>query len=169
MLQALIALLIGTSLLAQSSAEPRNRRFFPEGMSRENYLSELKRHHAHRIQESVGLSEDRAKALAGRWMKYLEESGKVGRNLFKSHSQFNEILRGPFSEEEKNHRLKPLLDEFLNLRAQQAELKRRFEEDARAGLSPAQQVRMIMLIEELQRFLQEGMRELRGRRFERRS
>lgn len=112
-----------------------------------------------RIQEALGLSEDRAKALAERWAKYDQDFMQRARELGKLRSRFNEILLGPGSEEDKNTHIKPLIDQFMDLRKQQAELKTRFEDEVRSGLSPAQQVRLIFLVDDLTRQIREGIRE----------
>ena len=58
----------------------------------------------------------------------------------------------------------------MDHRKQQAELKTRFEDDIRSGLTPAQQVRLIILVDDLTRQIREGIRETLkegrpGRRF----
>jgi hypothetical protein len=50
----------------------------------------------------------------------------------------------------------------MDLRRQQVDLKKGFEDDIRAQLSPAQQVRLIILVDELQQRLREALKESLG-------
>ena len=123
-----------------------------------------------RIQDALGLSEDRAKSLAERWARYDGDFIQRARELGKLRGLFNDILLSPGSEEDKNNRLRPLVDQFMDQRKQQADLKTRFEDDIRSGLTPAQQVRLIILVDDLTRQIREGIRETLkegrpGRRF----
>lgn len=112
-----------------------------------------------RIQQSLGIPEDRAKNLAERWTRHDGEMMERARQAASLRAQFNEVLFSSASEEEKSVRIKPTLDRFLAFRTQQHEARRRFEEDIRTGLSPAQQVRLLLLMEEMQRNLRQGLRE----------
>lgn len=112
-----------------------------------------------RLQEALGLPEDKARTVAERWARYDLDFLQKNREMGQLRNRFNEILRGPGSEEDKNAKLRPLLDQFMDLRRQQQDLKSRFEDDIRAGLSPAQSVRLILLVDELQQRLREGIRE----------
>ena len=59
----------------------------------------------------------------------------------------------PLPEEEKNTRIRPLVEQFSALRQQQQDLKRKFEDDIRSSLTPAQQGRFLLVVEEIQRAL----------------
>lgn len=112
-----------------------------------------------RIQETLGLPEAQARALADRWSRFDQDFAERAQRMVQLRQQFNAILLGPGNETEKGAQLKPHLDEFVRLRREQQELKTRFEEEIRASLPPAQQVRLILLVDEFQRRLQEGVRE----------
>jgi hypothetical protein len=114
-----------------------------------------------RLQQSLGLSEDRAKAMAERWSRWDREFMERGRQMQLLRAQFNGILIGPGSEEEKGTRLKPLVEQFLGLRQQQDDAKRRFETEILQPLGPAQQARMILLVEDIQAKIRETLRENR--------
>jgi hypothetical protein len=114
-----------------------------------------------RIQESLGLSEDRARALAERWGRWDREFIDRGRQMLQLRAQFSQILVGAGTEEEKGARLKPLVDQFLVLRQQQDEAKRSFEADILKSLTPPQQARMILLVEDIQTKIRETLREAR--------
>jgi hypothetical protein len=118
-----------------------------------------------RIQQTLGLSEDRARVIVDRWKQYDREFVESASRINPLRHSFDEILRSPTSEEEKNTRLKPLLDQFLILHTQQDQSRHRFEDDIRANLSTAQQVRLILLVEDMHQELGETLREaIRERR-----
>jgi hypothetical protein len=109
------------------------------------------------LRDVMGLTEAQAASIADRWAIHDREVIQNTRQLNQLREQFRGILLGPGSEEDKNLKLKPLLDQFLELRRKQMDSRARFETDIRAGLSIAQQARLIMLVEEFTRRLQEGM------------
>jgi hypothetical protein len=124
----------------------------------------LARFRMDQLQQSVGLPEAQARSVVERWSRFdLEQFEKI-KQIQQVRRRFNDILLGPGTEEDKNARVRPLLDQFLELRRQQADLKLKFEEDIRAKLSPAQQVRLILHVEEMQRRVAEAFREGFGNR-----
>lgn len=118
---------------------------------------------SYRIQQGVGLPEDRARALAERWGRWDQEHLARGQQAADIRDRFNQILMGPDREEEKNAKLKPLMDQFMSLRQQQEEGRHRFEEDIRQGLTAAQQARLILVMDEINQKLREGLHDVRGR------
>lgn len=124
----------------------------------------LARFRMDQLQQSVGLPEDQARAVVERWTRYDREQFEKSQQLHQIRRQFNDILLGPGSEEEKNAKVRPMLDQFVELRRQQADLKFRFEDDIRGKLSPAQQVRLIIKVEEMQRRVVEALRQGFGNR-----
>jgi uncharacterized tellurite resistance protein B-like protein len=121
----------------------------------------LVRFRMEQLQQTVGLPEDQARAVVERWSRYDREQFDKTQQIQQIRRRFNDILMGPGSEEEKNARVRPLLEQFVDLRRQQADLKFKFEEDIRARLSPAQQVRLITHVEEMQRRMVEAIRQQR--------
>jgi hypothetical protein len=126
----------------------------------------LVRFRMEQLQQTVGLPEDQARTVVERWSRYDREQFEKTRQIQQIRRRFNDILMGPGSEEEKNAKVRPLLEQFVELRRQQAELKFKFEEDIRARLSPAQQVRLITHVEEMQRRMVEAIRQGLGNRAE---
>ncbi|HEY3269792.1 MAG TPA: hypothetical protein VGJ89_01130 [Geothrix sp.] len=126
----------------------------------------LVRFRLEQLQQTVGLPEDQARTVVERWSRYDREQFEKTRQIQQIRRTFNDILMGPASEEEKNAKVRPLLEQFVELRRQQAELKFKFEEDIRARLSPAQQVRLITHVEEMQRRMLEAIRQGFGNRAE---
>ena len=116
------------------------------------------------LQQTVGLPEEQARAVVERWSRYDREQFEKTGQIRQIRQRFNDILMGPGSEDEKNAKVRPLLEQFVELRRQQADLKFKFEEDIRARLSPAQQVRLITHVEEMQRRMAEAIRQGLGNR-----
>jgi hypothetical protein len=117
-----------------------------------------------RLQESVGLNPEQAQRIVQRWVRFDQEHYDRQRQLAALRLRFEDILSGPGSETERSAKLKPLLDQFVDLRHQQMELRQKFEEDIRAQLNPAQQVRLILMVDEMGKRLQEAIRERRQER-----
>jgi hypothetical protein len=159
MKRLMLMLALGTALSARQEppAPPQPGRAVHDGQ----FLAKFQELRVTRIQQALGLPEDRARALAERWELWDRGFMDHGRQMMELRRQFNEILKAPGSEEEKNARIKPLLDKFLDLRRQQEDNKRRFEADILQSLSPAQQVRMILLVEDVQSKIREFLREAR--------
>ncbi|MGA2081293.1 MAG: hypothetical protein ABSH53_11860 [Holophaga sp.] len=155
--------LLATALLAQPAPPPQAGKAVQEGQ----ILSQFYAMRVARIQESLGLPEDRARALAERWGRWDREMMDRGRQMFQLRSQFNQVLLGAGSEEDKNARVRPLVDKFMDLRRQQEDAKRKFETEILQTLTPAQQARMIILVEDIQGRIRETLREARrnGGRF----
>jgi len=124
----------------------------------------LARFRLDQLQQSVGLPESQARAVAERWARYDQDLFEKMRQIRDIRHRFSDILLGPGTEEEKNAKVAPLLEQFIELRRQQAGLKLKFEDDIRARLSPAQQVRLIMHVEEMQRRVSEALRQGWGNR-----
>ena len=124
----------------------------------------LARFRMDQLLQTVGLPEDQARAVVDRWSRYDREQFEKTQQIHQIRRRFNDILLGPGSEEDKNAKVRPMLDQFVELRRQQVELKFRFEDDIRAKLSPAQQVRLILQVEEMQRRVVEALKQGLGNR-----
>jgi hypothetical protein len=152
---------LSTALLAQSGQGERvpPGKPGPEG----HILAQFFQLRVTGIQQSLGLPEDRARGLAERWGRWDREVMDRLRQMNQIRQQLHQVLMGAGSEEEKNAKLKPLLDQFLGLRRQQEDAKRRFEDDILVNLTPAQKARLIILVEDLQPRLRNLLREHRER------
>lgn len=146
------ALIVAVQPLALTQAQP-------EGEGRLLYQFRVEH-----LERNVGLTEDQARSVADRWARFDRDLFEKTRQVRELRAQFNDILMGPGSEEEKNAKVKPLLDQFVALRHQQMNLKLQFEDDIRARLSPAQQVRLIVQVDEMQRRMLEVLRQGLGNR-----
>jgi Spy/CpxP family protein refolding chaperone len=109
----------------------------------------------------LGLPQDKAGAIADRWALFDEDSFTRRQRMGQLRQQMNATLMGPGSEEDKNRKLQPVVEQLAGLRQQQQESRKRFEEDIQDRLTPAQQGRFILLVDEFQRSLQEAIRERR--------
>jgi hypothetical protein len=163
-----IPLLLSTVLLAQvPRPQAGQRQMFRENrpfaraedgpLARQLYSLRM-----NRLQDAMGLPPGQARQIADRWGAYDREFIENARRIQTLRAQFGQILVGPGGDDEKSARLKPLLEQFLDHRRRQADAKNRFEDDIRAQLSPAQQARLIMLVENLTRRIQEGLRNRPG-------
>ena len=124
----------------------------------------LARFRMDQLQQSVGLPEAQARAVAERWSRYDRDLFERTQQIQQLRRRFNDVLQGSGSEEERSAKVRPLLDQFVDLRRQQGELKWKFEDDIRAKLNPAQQVRLILHVEEMQRRMLEAMKQGLGNR-----
>ena len=109
------------------------------------------------LRDVMGLSEAQAASIADRWAQHDREFIINTRQINQLRGHFREILIGPGNEEDKSARVKPMLEQFLDLRRRQMDSRARFETDIRSGLSPIQQARLILLVDEFTRRLQEGL------------
>lgn len=137
---------------------PRDRGFGPR---RERIVRELHEIRTRKLQQSLGLSEEKAKAIADRWSQFDEDSFGRRQQMGQLRQQMNATLMGPGSEEDKNKKLQPIVEQLAGLRQQQQDARKRFEDDIRGNLTPAQQGRFILLVDEFQKSLQEAIQDLR--------
>ncbi len=157
-MRVLVPLLSLSAALLAQPAGPANRLARLEAQGEDGPLArQLMSVRVKQIKETMGLPDPQASAIAERWAAHDREIVHSTRQLNQLRGQFREILLGPGSEDEKSARLKPLMDQFLDLRRRQMETRGRFESEIRTGLSTAQQARLIMLMEEITRRLQEGL------------
>ena len=124
----------------------------------------LARFRMDQLQQTVGLPEEQARTVVDRWSRYDREQFELTKQIQQIRRHFSDILLGPGTEEDKNAKVRPLLEQFVELRHHQKDLKFRFEDDIRAKLSPAQQVRLIIQVEEMQRRVTEALRQSFGNR-----
>jgi hypothetical protein len=114
-----------------------------------------------RLEQTLGLSEDRARTIAERWRR-LDHDFVNGINRTNSlKEQMEQILKSSCDESEKNRKIKPLIAQHGATWAQIGESRRKFEEESRAALSPAQQARFILLMDQLHQELERLLKEQR--------
>ncbi len=128
-----------------------------------HFMARLYQVRVNRIQQVLGLPEDRARALAERWARWDQEHMSRGGQVGDLRKQFHQVLMSSDREEDKNAKLKPLVDQFMAIRREQEASRKQFEEEIRNGLTPAQQARLILVMEEIQQKLREGLRDVQGK------
>ena len=162
MFRILLALLLPVTFLAGQGGPPITKEPWPkEAAWRQAIVARLHQMRVERLQQSLGISAEKAKGIADRWALFDVDNRDHRRRMRQLHEQVNGILLSPVPEEEKNARIRPLVEQFSTLRLQQQELKRKFEEDTCSSLTPAQQGRFMLVVEELQRALLEAIRQQR--------
>jgi len=152
----MLMLAFATVLTAQEPVPPPGR-----AAAEGHLLAQFYQLRVTRIQQTLGISEDRAKALAERWGRWDRDFIGRSRQMVQLRAQLNLILVGAGPEDEKNAKVKPLVDQFLDLRQQQEAAKRQFETEILKSLTPAQQARMILLVEDIQGRIRDTLREAR--------
>jgi len=158
MIQALLL----TTLLAAPPAPQGFRGQQPQGQDQDHPdPGPLMRFRAKRLQEGLGITPAQADAIARRWGRFDLEHFQRQRQIAELRLRFNDILMGPESEDRKSTLIQPLLGQFMDLRDQQLDAKRRFESDIRQGLSPAQQARLILMVDDLNKKVLDALRERR--------
>lgn len=160
MIQALLL----TSLLTQSPGRLAARTSLAQEEAPQQDARPLLRFRSQRLQDGLGISPAQADAIAKRWAEFDLDHFQRQRQITTLRLRFNDILMGPEPEDRKSALIKPLLDQFMDLRNQQLEAKRRFEDDIRQSLSPAQQARLIVMVDDLNKQVMEALRERRQRR-----
>jgi Spy/CpxP family protein refolding chaperone len=163
MFRALLTLFLPVTLLAGQGSPPVLKERRPKaGAWREAIVARLHRMRTERLQQSLGISEEKARAIADRWAQFDVDNRDNRQRLRQLNREVNGILLSPLPETEKNTRIRPLVDQFSVLRQQQQDLKRKFEDDIRSSLTPAQQGRFLLVVEEIQRALVEAIKEQRS-------
>jgi len=176
---SLILLLTAQSLGAQAHPQPDRPRLdpvprpagirrdstqHPAVVRRERIVAQLHQLRKGKLQESLGLPEEKAKAIADRWSKFDADSVGRRQQMMQLRQQVNATLMGPGNEDEKNRKLQPIVDQITTLRQEQQRARDRFEADVSGTLSPAQQGRFLLLMDEFQKSLQDAIREQRKER-----
>lgn len=164
-----MALLLGLSaILGAAQIAPRATQArrggpppVPSKVQDPRFMARLFQWRVNRIQGVLGVPEDRARLMAEKWGRWDREHMDRGQQTAELRKQFHQILMGPESEDEKNARLKPVMDQYMGLRRAQEAGRKQFEEEIRAGLAPAQQARLILVMEEIQQRLREGLKDAR--------
>lgn len=161
----LIVALTALTLAAQGRARPERSFRGPSerrvGPNRERIVAQLHEFRSKRLQQSLGLTEEKANAIANRWSQFDEISMTRRREMAQLRQQMNGALMGPGTEEEKNKKIEPIVGQLAGLRQQQQYARKHFEEEVQATLTPAQQGRFILLMDEFQKSLQEAIQEQR--------
>lgn len=131
-------------------------------LRRDMILARLHQIRVDRLQQALGISPEKAKEIADRWEQLDVDNHERHQRMRRLHKQINGILLSSLSEEEKNARIRPLVEQTATLRQEQNDTRRKFEDDIRVTLTPAQQGRFLLTIEEIQKALLEAIRAQRA-------
>lgn len=159
MFRSLLILALPALLMGQGTPPSKAKPAPPSGAQKEELRLRLHRFRTERLQQSLGVSEEKARSIADRWGQFDQDSQGSRQRMRRLHRQVNDILLSPIPEEEKNAKIKPLVEQLATLRQQQEEQKRKFESDIRATLTPAQQGRFILAVEDIQRDMLQAIKQ----------
>jgi len=162
MFRALLSLLLPAALLfGQNAPSPPKDRGSKADPWQGEILARLHRMRVERLQQSLGIPEGRARAIADRWAQFDQDGRNYRQRMKQLQKQIGGILFGPLTEDEKNARIRPLMEQYSSLRQQHEDLRRKFEAEIRDPLTPAQQGRLLLLMEEIQHAMFEAIRNQR--------
>lgn len=163
MFRMVLPLVLPVALLASQGdpVPPKEPGRQKKVLKQEQLFTRLHRFRMERLQRALGISGDEARAIADRWARFDRETLACRLSLRRLHQQTGVMLLSPISEDEKNGQARPLIEQFIALRQQQYDLRRAFENEVRATLTPAQQARFILVTEEMQRSLLAAIRKHR--------
>ena len=156
-----LAILLPAALLVAQAGPRIDHREMGERPNRDHIAARLTAIRTRRIEASLAIPEPQAKNLAVRWGQFDLESHDRRQAMRMARQKVQEILQGPGTEEEKNLRVVPPMTQFAAIQKQQRDAKQKFEEDIQKMLTPAQQGRFIILMEDFQRNLLEAMTDQR--------
>ena len=160
--RALLSLLLPASLLfGQNAPSPPKDRGPKSDPWQGEILTRLHRMRVDRLQQSLGIPEGRAKAIADRWAQFDQDGRNYRLRMKQLQKQVSGILFSPLTEDEKNARIRPLMEQYSSLRQQHDDLRRKFEDEVRDPLTPAQQGRLLLLMEEIQHAMFEAIKNQR--------
>jgi hypothetical protein len=165
-----VLILTLTPLLLPAQGRFRAERPWREGPAlrtaprRDRILARLHEIRSRKLQQALGLPSDKANNIADRWGQYDEEAFARRQQIQGLRQQMNGTLLGPGSEQDKNRAVQPLVEQLTHLQQQQEESRKQFQDDLRGSLTPTQQARFLMLMEDFKRSLQEAIQERRGDR-----
>ena len=166
MFRSLLALTLSAALLSAQGG-PGAERPRPEPGDpafRAHLIARLNDIRAERIKASLGLPAPLAKTITDRWGQFDLETHDRRQGLRAAKQKVQDILLGPGSDDEKNQRIAQPLAQFAQLQKQQRDARERFEADLQRLLTPIQQGRFLILLEDFQRRMTEAMPEShRGR------
>lgn len=123
--------------------------------SRPQIMAQLNAIRTERLQSALGVPPAMAKTVADRWGQFDQEAHDRRQGFQATRQRIQEVLMGPGSEDEKNAQVAPLISQCVAIQKQQRDAKERFEADIQRTLTPVQQARLFVLMEEFQRRLSE--------------
>jgi hypothetical protein len=112
MLRPLLALILPVATLAGQGVPPVPKEHGPKtDLWRGEILPRLHRMRMERLQQALGIPEEKAKVIADRWAQFDLDSRDFRLRMRQLHQQVNGILFSPLPEEEKNTKIRPMVDQ----------------------------------------------------------
>ena len=125
----------------------------------ENYLRCLKEARVEQIKLRLDVPEERANAIAAKWAALEAPIRRMHREAMAVWRRMQFVIQEATPEKEKSRRIKPLFDNYIELRRELGIARQKlFTELPASGDSPIQQARLLLLMEEMERREREGIR-----------
>lgn len=124
-------------------------------VSRPQIMAQLNAIRTERLQSALGVPPAMAKTVADRWGQFDQEAHDRRQGFQATRQRIQEVLMGPGNDEEKNAQVAPLISQCVAIQKQQRDAKERFEAEIQRTLTPVQQARLFLLMDEFQRRLSE--------------
>ena len=151
------------TLPAQDSGRPGHAPIAPMGRpaqtdsqaandNTENYLKSLKEARVEQIKTRLDVGEERAAAIATKWAELEAPIRRAHPETMSLWRQMQYIIQEASPEKEKSRKIKPILDQYIELRKEiPAAMQRLYRELPTMFDTPIQQARMMLLMEEMER------------------
>jgi hypothetical protein len=160
------AILVCGALAAQGPGRPGRTDPQMPAANAENYLKSLKEARCEQIRMRLDVPEERANAIAAKWADLEAPMRRIHVEAMSLWRQIQFIVQEASPEKEKSRKVKPLYDQYMELRKELSAARQRLYHELPAmGDTPIQQARMLFLMEEMERKERNG---LKARRLKRR-
>jgi hypothetical protein len=124
-----------------------------------NYLKSIKQARAEQIKKRLDITQERANAIADKWADLEAPIRRIHMESMAIWRQMQFIIQEASPEKEKSRKIGPLNDQYKELRKELGEARIRLYQDLPAmGGPPIQQVRILFLMEEMERKERDGIR-----------
>ena len=154
-LRLLSALILFCGILSAQDREKKPS----EDQRIESYLKYLKEVRIEQIKLRLGVSDDRANAIAAKWSEFEAPIRRIHQESMTVWRQMLSIIQEASPEREKSRKIKPLSDQYTALRNElYAARLRLYQELPLMGDTPIQQARILFLMEEMERKERDGLK-----------
>jgi hypothetical protein len=131
----------------------------------ENYLKSIKKARAEQIKMRLNVQQERADAIADKWAELDAPIRRIHMESMDVWRQMQSTIQDASPKKEKSTKIKPLLDQYTELRKGLAEARLRlYQELPTMARSPIQQARILLVMEEMERKERDGIKEFIERR-----
>jgi len=139
---------------AQDPQKPQDIKIEPE-----KYLKYLKEARVEQIKLRLGVSEERASAIADKWAELESPIRDIQMAHMEVWRKMMFIVQEASPDREKSRKIKPLTEKYMELRKEMHDARLRlYTELPKMGDSPIQQARMLFVMEEMERKERDGLR-----------